>query len=226
MTTTNAAPASRRIGGERATMASLAVRELRQMILDGEIKPGERLNEVLIAESLGISRGPLREAIQRLTAEGLLTVITHKGAFVPAISPEELRHLYELRIAIESAALRLGVTRATEEQLDDLRRDLEHTKEVLDSGSDKAYPADVEIHSQLVALAHNPAFDATIRDVHSRIHLARARSATDPERARAAHREHTVILAAIEAGDGETAAALLTDHLNSACENAIRRLDA
>lgn len=205
-------------------MAGLAQHELRQMILDGEIRPGERLNEVVLADSLGISRGPLREAISRLVAEGLLSIVIHKGAYVPSISAEELRDLYELRIAVESAAVRLGVSRATPEQLATLRADLARTQDILDSGSGAAYPVEVEIHSQLVALAQNAAFDGAIRDVHARIRLARARSGTDPERARTAHQEHVAILSAIEAGEPQTAARLLTDHLASACDNAIRHL--
>ena len=70
---------------------------IRDMILDGTIPPGERLNEVALASALGISRGPLREAIQRLAGEGLLTVISHRGAFVRTFEAREIDELYDMR---------------------------------------------------------------------------------------------------------------------------------
>src|SRR4051794_27841584 len=88
---------------------------LRERILDGTIRPGERLNEVTLAAALGISRGPLREAIQRLTSEGLLTVISHRGAFVRTFSRAEVVELYELRAALELHAVRLACDRASDE---------------------------------------------------------------------------------------------------------------
>src|SRR5690606_20563109 len=85
----------------RPSIPSQAEDVLRRMILDGTLSPGERLNEVTIAESIGISRGPLREAIKRLSGQGYLTMETHRGAFVKAYTPQEIMDLYELRSALE-----------------------------------------------------------------------------------------------------------------------------
>lgn len=79
------------------------------MVLGGQLAPRERLNEGAIAGTLGISRGPLRDAIQRLSSGGLLRVVRHKGAYVHTLTEQNFRDLYELRIAIEAYAVRLEV---------------------------------------------------------------------------------------------------------------------
>jgi DNA-binding GntR family transcriptional regulator len=215
-----AAPAVR----TRVTVAGLAEDELRAMVLDGRLVPGERLNEVFIAETLGISRGPLREAIQRLASEGLLSVVPHKGAYVRSLSEAELRQLYELRIAIETYAVRLGAERGTPVQRAALQETLERTRQVLDSGEDVPYPSDLDVHVQMVALAHNPALLQVMREAHAGIHLARARSARDPGRARAAYEEHEQIVGCIVAGESVRAAELLERHLESSLVSALERL--
>ncbi|MDC5698842.1 GntR family transcriptional regulator [Intrasporangium calvum] len=205
-------------------MASLAEQELRAMVLGGDLRSGERINEVALAEQLGISRGPLREAIQRLASDGLLDVVNHRGAFVPTIGEKELTELYELRSALESAAVRLAAGRVTEAQLDSLRSELARTQKVLRSTRNRPYPADIDIHQRFVALAGNEALAAMTRDVHTRITLARTRSGSDPDRARAAYEEHVAILECLEARDAEAAARLMESHLARAQESALRQL--
>lgn len=189
------------------------------MVLDGRLAPGERLNEVLIANDLGMSRGPLREAIQTLVSEGLLTVVAHKGAFVRSISESELRDLYELRTAIESHAVRVGVNRATPAQLAGLRSMLDSTRAVLEDYSQDGYPTDKDFHAQLVALSHSATIIQASRDVNSTISLARARSGHDSVRARAAYEEHDLIVAALAQGDAELATQRVREHLSASVNN-------
>ncbi|MDN4171708.1 GntR family transcriptional regulator [Nocardioides sp. SOB77] len=218
--------ASERIHKGRTTIAALAERELREMVLGGRFEAGERLNEVALADSLGISRGPLREAVSRLAAEGLLTVVTHKGAYVRTVSPSDLRDLYELRIAVETYAVRLGVERASDEQLAGLDADLARTRAILERRSDEPYPADLDFHARVVSLARNEALLTQVRETHARLHLARARSAHDPRRARAAYDEHAAVVARVLARDAAGAAELMESHLRAALENAAQRLQA
>lgn len=204
----------------RLTVAGYAEQELREMVLDGRLSQGERLNEVSIAQDLGISRGPLREAIQKLASEGLFTVVPHRGAFVRTLSEEELRELYEVRIAIETYAVRLGVERGSQEQHRALQAVLDQTREVLEQEDQAHYPADLDIHALLVSLANNKALLRAMHDAHARIHLARARSAYDPGRAQQAHREHEQIVAAIRDGRADEAATQLEAHLRKSLESA------
>lgn len=192
------------------------------MVLDGRLAPGERLNEVLTADHLDISRGPLREAIQTLVSEGLLTVVAHKGAFVRSISETELRDLYELRAAIESHAVLMGIHRATSTQLAGLRSMLDATRAVLDDDSRHGYPTDKDFHAQLVALSHSPAMIQASRDVQSTIGLARARSGHDSLRARAAYEEHDLIVTALTQGDAELATQRVRQHLTASVTNFLR----
>lgn len=212
--------AGRRVRPQRLTVAGLAEQELREMVLDGRLAQGERLNEVAIAQDLGISRGPLREAIQRLASEGLLTMIPHRGAFVRTLSEGELRELYELRIAIETHAVRLGVEQGTAQQLQALDDALEQTRRIFRSEDEPHYPSDLDVHELLVSLANNEALLRAMRDTHARIHLARARSGYAPKRAQKAYDEHVKIVAAIRHGKADDAAALLETHLRESLENA------
>src|SRR5687768_14394506 len=86
---------------------------LREWIISGRFDAGERLNEVDLARELGISRGHLREALQRLAAQGLVTLISNRGAFVKNFGPKEILDLYELRIALEETAAGLAAERIT-----------------------------------------------------------------------------------------------------------------
>lgn len=204
-----------------STYAGRAVEMLRTMILDGTLRSGERLNEVHLAQSLGISRGPLREAIQRLASEGLVGVISHRGAFVRAFDSEELADLYEVRIALETHATRLVAKSASREDLTALAESLVDAFEV-----GNAYPPELDFHTHLVRLTKNePLLQATI-EVGQKIHLARSRSARGPARAEAALTEHREIVASLLDGDGNTAAFLLTEHLSKSLKNALMLLSS
>ncbi|WP_255951126.1 GntR family transcriptional regulator [Streptomyces odontomachi] len=197
---------------------------LRDMILDGSIKPGERLNEVLLASSLGISRGPLREAIQRLTSEGLLTVISHRGAFVRDFSREEIAELYELRAALELHAVRLACRRATDAELDELAVMLSDTESVMRESEGHAYPRELDFHLRLVLLAGNQALMRAALEVHRQLFVARSMSAKRPARARVAVTEHGELLAVLRQRDTEGALALMSRHLDHSMHSALEAL--
>ena len=94
----------------RATFASIVTDRLRASIVDGSLAPGAQLSEVELANSFGVSRGPVREAFQRLVQEGLLLSEPHRGVFVPVLTDEDVVDIYVAREALESAALRMIVT--------------------------------------------------------------------------------------------------------------------
>src|SRR5690349_11127372 len=170
------------LGGE-ATYADRSVAVLREMILDGSLEPGERLNEVHLSQALGISRGPLREALRRLSSEGLLNLVPHRGAFVPAFGPGQLADLYELRIALESHAARRVAGLEDRSGLDVLVAVLDEADAALAREDEAAYPSDQDFHGPLVQLAGSPALVEAADSVNARISLARSRSASQPARA-------------------------------------------
>ena len=107
---------------ENLTLWQRVYEHLRREILDGSLAPGTELLEVALSEHLGVSRGPVREAIGRLAAEGLVTVRPRRGAVVRSLSKEEFLELYEVREALEQRAVLLAVPRLGPEDLAELSR--------------------------------------------------------------------------------------------------------
>lgn len=221
--TTNRPIADMRLAREN-TFAKRTEEVLREKILDGAIRPGERLNEVALAASLGISRGPLREAIQRLTSEGLLTVITHRGAFVRTFSRAEVVELYELRAALELHAVRLACQRASDEDIQDLAVLLDETQERISETGNHAYPSELDFHLRVVMLASNPALLNRALETQRQLSLARSISAKQPMRARAAVVEHEELVEALTKRDRERATQLMEEHLQHSMDNALAAL--
>ena len=194
---------------------------IREMILDGSLAPGDRINEVELAGELGISRGPLREAIQRLAGEGLLTVISHRGAFVRTFEPREIVELYELRAALELHAIRLLAARGTDDGRTDVEALLAQPRDRTTTPNEHAYPTEPDFHQRLVMLVDNQALLRSWLEVHRQLSLVRTRSGHEPTRARAADVEHDDIVAALSKRDGERAVALMRAHLTHAMHHAL-----
>jgi DNA-binding GntR family transcriptional regulator len=186
---------------------------VRELILAGHYHPGQRLNEVELAASLGVSRGPLREALQQLSSEGLVHRIQHRGTFIPEFGVTETLELYEVREALEVMAVRLAAERTSPEAIKSLLSILETTHERLTT--DPHYPLDLDFHERLVALAGNRNIEQYAREVRRQLHFALSRSSYQPERALSAYEEHLEILRAIEAGDPDRAGAAMRDHMRS-----------
>lgn len=221
--TTSRPTAARRLHRE-GTFAHRTEAVLRDMVLDGTLKPGERLNEVALAAELGISRGPLREAIQRLVSEGLLTVISHRGAFVRTFTRQEIVDLYELRTALELHAVRLLCRRAADADLADLEAVLSAAQEKVTATTETAYPAELDFHLQIVVLTNNQALLSAALETQRLLSLARTMSASKPTRARAAVVEHEELVAALKDRDQERAVRRMEEHLQHSMESAIAAL--
>ena len=120
---------------------------LRQAILRGELKPGERLMEIALSQRLGVSRTPVREAIRMLEQEGLVIMIPRKGAQVAEISEKDLKDVLEVRLGLEELAVRIACQRITEEELEELEQAMKEFEEAMkrdDLGALAA--ADVKVH--------------------------------------------------------------------------------
>lgn len=104
------------------TLAAAASETIRRQILAGQLAPGTKINQARLAQNLGISLVPLREALRKLEAEGLVRIVPHRGAFVTPISRDELEDLYAIRVLLEGMATRAAVSRMTGEDLTQLAR--------------------------------------------------------------------------------------------------------
>ena len=217
-------PAKANLLTRERTFAKQAELVLREMILDGTIGPSERLNEVALAAQLGISRGPLREAMQRLATAGLLTIVSHRGAFVRTFSRREVIELYEVRGALEVRAVRIVGERASDEELDEVESLLRETESRMSSEEGRPYPAELDFHMQLVAMTGNEALLATYTDVNNQLSLARSMSARRGARAQAAVAEHHELLEMLKRRDIADALELVNRHLEHSRDSALNAL--
>ena len=189
-------------------------RRVRTLLLEGGYAPGERLSEVTLAERLEVSRGPVREALERLAQEGLVVRVPRRGTFVRRYGRTEARELMELRRVLESAAGRLAIERASDAQLEEMRALQKAVDVVIEAGS--GYPPDKDFHQAVVRLAGNRELERAAGLVYDQLRLARSLSAQRGGRAREAWQEHAAILRALLARDGAAVEAALAAHLAAA----------
>ena len=129
---------------------------LRQAILRGELKPGERLMESQLANKLGVSRTPIREALRKLELEGLVNMVPRKGAEVADITEKSLRDVLEVRKALEELSVQLACEKITEEEIEELKRVAERFKDTLDDQDvTKIAEADVAFHDVIYTATDN-----------------------------------------------------------------------
>jgi DNA-binding GntR family transcriptional regulator len=205
--------------------ASLTSELFRELILGGHYQPGDRINEVEVAASLGISRGPVREALAWLAGEGLVRQVANKGTFIPTLGADETLELYELREALEVMGARLAAERASARDLNDLRDFLDRTGAVLDSGAEEPYPQSLDFHQRILHLAGNQQILQRAREVHRQLYLVRSRSAYGAGRAREAYAEHLKVVAGIASGNPDRAETAMRNHLRCSLTHALQLFD-
>jgi len=196
------------------SLAGQTVDVLRELVLTGEIPPGERVNEVELAHRLGISRGPLREAIRHLSSEGLLVLVPNKGAHVPKADAVEVRALFELRSALECAAAELAASRRTEGDVDRLREVCALSRRDYQAGVRFPYRLDLAFHQALLDAARSPRIAEQVRLVQQRVVLLRSGLRDDPPHQHASLDDHDALVGAVAAGDGSLASRIMRRHLS------------
>lgn len=187
---------------------------LRQLILDGELSPRSRVNEIELAERFGISRTPLREAIKILATEGLLELLPNRGARVAAISETELDDMIEVVAGLEAVAGDLACQRMTPAELAALETLHARMVETWKRGDEAAYGAlNREIHEAIMAAARNPTLAAIYANVSGRIQRTRYTAHKTPEQWARAIEEHEEMMRLLRAKDGVRLAVLMRDHI-------------
>jgi DNA-binding GntR family transcriptional regulator len=187
---------------------------LRALVLNGGHRPGARLSEVGLAQRLEVSRGPVREALERLAQEGLVVRVPRRGTFVRTYGRAEVRELMELRRILESSAARLAVRRAGKADLLAMEELLTAADAAIAQG--RGYPADKDFHHGITRLAGNRELERFAGRVYDQLRLARALAARRPGRSREAWREHAAILRALLARDEAAVQTALDRHLGAA----------
>ncbi len=197
---------------------------LRQAIATGALRPGERLNQADLAERLGVSRMPIREALRRLDAEGLVTLQPYKGAIVASMSADELNEIYEMRIALEELALRRSVPKMQRDDLDALEHLLRRMDEEHDG--DAWIALNVEFHDVLYRRAGRALLLETVNNLRVKSDRFLRLFVTKRNRTSRAQEEHWAVYRACKQRDAEAACRLLQGHLQSTVTSLAETLDA
>lgn len=189
---------------------------LRQEILSGRMRPGQALSENEIAQRLGVSRTPVREAIIRLESEGLLAVRPQVGTTVAPIDVDAVADVQFLREAIECRTVALAAQRATTADAKDLRAQLKAQARVAARGDHAAFvPLDDRLHQKLLAMAGRPRVWRAIEDAKAQLDRVRFLSLEDPAWLATIHRQHEEIVDCVIAGDSVSAVAAMEHHLRA-----------
>ncbi len=221
------APAGRRAPPRRGTvhdgtiamlqsnsLPGLVQRELERMILAGDLAAGAKLNEAMIAEHLGVSRGPVREAFRALEESGLVRLEKNRGVFVRQIALAEADEMYELRAVLDEFAGRRVAQSSTPEGMQALRALVERMdKAAARDDLDAYHRANVAFHDKLVELAGNAKVLATYRRVVNELHLYRRATIAQAGALPVSTREHHEILDRIAAGQSAAAGRALHEHV-------------
>lgn len=198
-------------------------RHLLGEILSGELASGTALREPELATTLGVSRTPIREALGRLAKDGLLEIRPNRSAVVRRLRGEELRHIYQVREALEGLAAELAAGKLTREDLARLKALAAATRDASAPNYVAAcHTFDVELHRMVALRASNPVLAAEIRRFHHLVQLVRNRVGDQHEGLAAACREHAGIIAALKSGNGEASRAAMIAHIRTSCAVALR----
>jgi DNA-binding GntR family transcriptional regulator len=204
-----------------------AADRLRDLIVQGRLAPGARLNERLLTAQLGVSRTPLREAFKVLATEGLVELLPNRGAIVSQIDAERLAETLAVMGALEALAGELACRQATDAELNEIRA-LHYEMLACHARGDLAayFKFNQAIHLKLVKFSGNATLYNVYRQLNGHVRRARYMANLSRERWDAAVREHEEILAALGARDAKRIKALLAEHLTHKLASVVRELAA
>lgn len=189
---------------------------LRQAILRGELKPGERLMEIQLANKLGVSRTPIREAIRKLELEGLVLMIPRRGAEVAEITEQNLRDVLEVREALEELSVKLACQHATREQLEVMKEAAETFKKSL-HGDDvtKIAEADVAFHDAINMATSNKKLIQILNNLREQMYRYRVEYLKNRDVYEQLIEEHEMLIEAVESRDQERAVEVICRHIDN-----------
>ena len=183
-------------------LRELVCESLREAIRTGLLRPGERLMEIQLAEELGVSRTPVREAIRKLDQEGFVVMMPRRGAYVANMSIRDVNEIFEIRTALESLSNGLAAERITGEELEELQSLLVQIgKYIEEDNMDKIVDTDIEFHELLYRVSRNSRLEGIISNLREQLTRFRTLSMSHPGRLEATLEEHRAIVDAIAKGD-------------------------
>lgn len=198
-------------------LRELVLEAIREAIITGVLKPRERLMEIQLAEELGVSRTPIREALRKLELEGFIVMVPRKGAYVADISFKDIADVFEIRAALEALAAGLAAERITEEEMEYLERHLvEKADAIARQDMIRLVEIDTQFHEAVYRASRNERLFTIINNLREQIQRFRTTSLAYPGRMKQSLEEHRVIVEAIQARDVPGARQAAQDHIENA----------
>ena len=207
-------PARPPVPPDAPTLPRVAAERLRELIIEGVLPPGTRLNERQLGQQLGVSRTPLREALRVLAAEGLVEIAPNRGAQVVRLSADDIRESFEVMSALEALSGELACRHVTDEEVAEIKA---LTFEMLAAHARADLPGyyrlNRQIHDRINGAARNRLLTEIYRRLNLRIQNLRFRSNFDRDKWSRAAQDHAAMVAALEARDGAAMARVMRTHL-------------
>ena len=192
---------------------------LRDAILRGELKPGERLMEMHLASKLGVSRTPIREAIRMLEQEGLAVTVPRKGAQVAKMTEKDLQDVLEVRDALDELAVSSACEHITEEQLQELRETVKEFERAIRSADvRRMVKADEDFHNVIYRAADNPKLETIVKNLREQMYRYRYEYIKDHTDYTQLVREHAAIIQGFENRDVAYVRSAMHTHLENQVE--------
>jgi DNA-binding GntR family transcriptional regulator len=202
---------------ERSNLAVDIATLLRQSIMTGELTPGTRLIEVDLARQLGVSRGPLREALRILETEGLLESFPGRGTFVAQFTAKDIREVYSLRSVLEQEAIRRAATYSKAEDLDHLQNILEAMFEAAEEDNpSKVTDLDFQFHQQIWEMADHQLLMQVLQGITTQIRMFLAVQTHLYHDLAEGISDHQELLKSLQNHDGEKGSRIMEQHLQVA----------
>lgn len=198
-------------------LRELVCENIRQAIIDGTFSPGERLMEIQLADEMGVSRTPVREAIRKLELEGFVVMIPRRGTYVADISIRDITEIYEIRTCLDVLSAGLAAERITDEELEALNRLLvEIGQYIAENNMEKIVEADTAFHDILYQASRNERLRSIINNLREQLTGIRGRSMSYPGRLAETMDEHRALVDSIAARDVERAQNAARVHIENA----------
>lgn len=210
-------------------LREIVFESMREAILSGVLEPGERLMEIQLAEEMGVSRTPVREAIRKLELENFVVMIPRKGAYVAGVSLKDVADVFEIRSALEGLAAGLAAERITDDELEQMEQALFFKTSESEMDLEQIVKSDIDFHALVYRASRNERLVQILENLREQILRFRSTSLAVPGRTKLAIEEHRMIVEALRNHDSEEAQSLAMAHIVTA-ENvmfeALRKTDS
>ena len=208
---------------DKYSLRGRVFQKLREDILDGKYQENDELKEAAIAEELGVSRTPVREAFRQLELEGLIRIVPNKGAYVTGISMSDVADIYEIRSLLEGLCARWATKKITKEKIEELEEIILLSEFHLQKEHyDQLTELDNRFHMNLYEACESKMLIHLLKDFHQYVQKQRQQTLSNHERSAAAVAEHKSIMEAIRDGNAQLAEKLADEHICNAYRNMVK----